>query len=140
MGEKDFNVIEERDKETESARKDALDSLEKGMFDHALKMINQAISLYPSSARNLTIRAQIHIKLGSPDLALKDCDEALKINPDYAIAYKWMGRARHSLGDIEQAYYDYGKSCTIDYDHETDSWMKEIKDEVKKIQIERGHL
>ena len=34
-----------------------------------------------------------YIRMQKPNAAIRDCDEAIKINPDSAQPYKWRGRA-----------------------------------------------
>ncbi|KAF0986970.1 hypothetical protein HZS_7047 [Henneguya salminicola] len=113
--------------------------LKLGNYDRALELINEAIKINPQCARNYVQRARILIKLNKFDMAIKDCDESISINPDYGVAYKFRGRAKQLLGRLEEAYYDYGQSCNIDYNEEVDEWMKEIKDDVIKIQASHPH-
>jgi tetratricopeptide (TPR) repeat protein len=46
-------------------------------------------------------------KLGDARGALKDCNEALSINPNLAQAYYYQGRARYRLGYTQAALEAY---------------------------------
>ena len=70
------------------------------------------------------------MKLKKPNAAIRDCDEAVRINPDSAQGYKWRGRAHQLLGNWEKAVKDLQTSCKIDFDEDTNEWIKEIKSKV----------
>jgi Flp pilus assembly protein TadD len=38
---------------------------------------------------------------------LQDCTEAIRLKPDYAVAFNNRGIARHSIGDLEGADEDF---------------------------------
>ncbi|MBF0504298.1 MAG: tetratricopeptide repeat protein [Candidatus Omnitrophica bacterium] len=52
----------------------------------------------------LTSRARILETLGAPDAAIKECREALAVAPDYAAAYKILGRIYQSRKDYRHAF------------------------------------
>ena len=52
---------------------------------------------------------------GQHELAIQDYDEAIRLNPQYAIAYHWRGFAYHSLGEQELADRDYLKAKELGY-------------------------
>lgn len=70
------------------------------------------------------------IKLKKPKAAIRDCDEAMSINPDSASAYKWRGRAHQLLGDWEEAAKDLQTASKLDFDEDVTIWLKEIKQKV----------
>ena len=48
--------------------------------------------------------------------AIADCDEAIRLNPEHAYAYKNRGRVKHSLGQHEEAVADYKEAIRIQPD------------------------
>ena len=72
----------------------------------------------------------VFIKLKKPNAAIRDCDEAVRINPDSAQGYKWRGRAHLLLGHWEEAAKDLQTACKLDYDEDADEWLREIKPKV----------
>ena len=72
----------------------------------------------------------VFIKLKKPNAAIRDCDEAIRINPDSAQGYKWRGRAHLLLGHWEEAAKDLQTACKLDYDEDADEWLREIKPKV----------
>lgn len=79
----------------------------------------------------------VFLKLKRPNAAIKDCDEAVRLNRDSAPGYKWRGRAHQLLGHWEDAAKDYQLACKLDYDEDANMWLKEIKPKVSRCMIER---
>lgn len=105
-------------------------------FPHILDAVNfytEAILLNPN-ALFYAKRGQAFLKLSKPKAAIRDCDRALILNPDSATAYKFRGRANRLLGNWESAAKDLRQACKLDYDDETDEWLKEITPNAKKIE------
>ena len=53
-------------------------------------------------------------KEGEYQLAIDNYTKAIRIDPDYAIAYLFRGNAYHALGNYEDAISDYTMSIRID--------------------------
>lgn len=79
-------------------------------------------------------RGQAFLKLKKPNAATRDCDQALRLNPDSATAYKFRGRAHRLLGNWEEAAKDLRQACKLDFDDEADEWLKEVTPNAKKIE------
>ncbi|MRA75909.1 tetratricopeptide repeat protein, partial [Bacillus thuringiensis] len=69
-----------------------------------------------------------------PNAAIRDCDQAIKINPDSAQSYKWRGKAYRLLGQWEEAAADLAMACKLDYDDMANEMLKEVLPKAKKIQ------
>ena len=52
-------------------------------------------------------------KLGDNRGAMADYNEAVRINPNYALAYDNRGNARRALGDNKGALADYNEAVRI---------------------------
>lgn len=76
-------------------------------FKRALDEANKAIAAAPSSAAALLIRARIYNEMpaeakdqpGNRDLAVKDCDKAITLQPSLAPAYYWRGAIRLQIAE-----------------------------------------
>lgn len=58
----------------------------------------------------------------SPNLSFS----ALQINPDSARPYKWRGEAHALLGHWEEAAKDLRVAARLDFDEETDAFLKTV--------------
>lgn len=99
----------------------------------AVNFYTEAILLNPT-ALFYAKRGQAFLKLKKPNAAIRDCDRALKLNPDSATACKFRGRAHRLLGNWEEAAKDLRQACKLDYDDEADEWLKEVTPNAKKIE------
>lgn len=71
-------------------------------------------------------RGQAYLKLQKPNACIRDCTQALKLNPDSAQAYKFRGRAHRLLGQWEEAAKDLRSAAKIDFDEQVDEWLREV--------------
>lgn len=98
-----------------------------------MNFYTEAILLNPT-ALFYAKRGQAFLKLKKPNAAIRDCNRALKLNPDSASACKFRGRAHRLLGNWEEAAKDLRQACKLDYDDEADEWLKEVTPNAKKIE------
>lgn len=124
-------------------------SLTPGELNTALEHFTAAVLSNPTSAPLYAKRARCNItqqmgrstlhvpfffsvflKLKRPNAAIKDCNEAIQVNPDSAQSYKWRGRAHQLLGHWDDACKDFQTACKLDYDDDVNAWLKEIKQKV----------
>jgi tetratricopeptide (TPR) repeat protein len=61
----------------------------------------------------LAQRGWAHLKVGSDDKAIADCDAAPKLDPILAIAYSTRGLAHTALGHVEQGEADRRKAVEL---------------------------
>ena len=78
----------------------------------------------PLSSENLTsemLRDRAQEKYEAKDYhgALTDCDEALRLQPDYAEAYNGRGAVKRALGDEQGALLDFSKALHLKSDYAT---------------------
>merc|ERR1711973_238669 len=134
VGDESVEVTEEMIDESTSKRMEAMNAMSEGNMEEAVKHFTDAILKNPLSASLYAKRASCLIKMKKPNAAIRDCNKAIQINPDSAQPYKWRGRAHRLLGHWEQAFKDLGQACKLDYDEQTNEWLKEVELNAHKVQ------
>ena len=77
----------------------------------------------------------IHLSFADRPLAAeRDCDEALKANPDSAKALRMRGKARKDTGKYELALKDLSAAQAIDFDEETVDDLKFLTEKRKEAE------
>lgn len=74
----------------------------KGEKQEALEAFERAAKILPD-ARNLYNLGDAHLALGQPDKAVGPLKDALRMDPDHALARYDLGRAYYDLGRFEEA-------------------------------------
>ncbi|KAJ8912917.1 hypothetical protein NQ315_017247 [Exocentrus adspersus] len=134
MGDPSKEVSEEDCDKADEKRMEAMSQLSEGNIEKAIELFTEAIELNPQSALLLAKRGQAYLKLTKPNACIRDCTRALELNCDSAAAYKFRGRAYRLLGEWELAAKDLRQACNIDFDEQTDEWLKEVTPNAKKIE------
>lgn len=65
-------------------------------------------------AQKLLREGSEKVARGQHDEAIKVFSKAIKLMPDYAVAYSYRGSAKFDLGDLDGAHDDYTKAIEID--------------------------
>ncbi|XP_074619413.1 hsc70-interacting protein-like [Acropora palmata] len=125
MGDSSVEVTDEMREESNQKRMEAMTNMNQGNHEEAIKLFTEAILKNPS-ANIYAKRARCFIHMEKPNAAIRDCDEAIKINADSAQPYKWRGRAHRLLGHWMDSSKDLGMACRLDYDDEANEWLKEV--------------
>ncbi|XP_077414702.1 hsc70-interacting protein [Vanacampus margaritifer] len=134
MGDPDnVEVTEEMMDMANEKKMEALDALGEGDLQKALDLFTAAIKLNPCVAIMYAKRASVYVKMQKPYAAIRDCDRAIKINPDSAQPYKWRGKAHKLLGHWEEAVRDLATTCKLDYDEDADALLKEVQPKANRI-------
>ena len=110
-------------------KQEAAEAKDRGDYETALKLYNQAIVAAPPSALLYATRASVLEQLGHDSEAMEDCTYALEQNPDSAKAYKIRGKLRYrqSQGkEWESALSDLNQAQAIDFDPELVELLKEL--------------
>ncbi|KAJ8936721.1 hypothetical protein NQ318_007080 [Aromia moschata] len=134
MGDSSKEVPDEDADKADEKRIEAMSQLAEGNIEKAIELFTEAIELNPHSALIFAKRGQAYLKLTKPNACIRDCTRALEINCDSAAAYKFRGRAYRLLGEWELAAKDLRQACNIDFDEQTDEWLKEVTPNAKKIE------
>lgn len=129
----DVEVTDEMMDQANEKKTEAITALGEGDLQKALTLFSEAIKLNPCVAILYAKRASVYIKMQKPNAAIRDCDKAIKINPDSAQPYKWRGKAHRLLGHWEKAAKDLATACKLDYDEEASALLKEVQPKANKI-------
>jgi len=119
------------------SKMEASDAKATGDYEKAVEKYTEAICASQPSAMTYSGRADCLLKLKRPCAAIRDCDEALKINPDSAKALRVRGRARRAIGDWESARKDLSASQAIDFDDTAMVDLKFVTEKVAEIDKKR---
>jgi suppressor of tumorigenicity protein 13 len=106
-------------------------------WEEALSEYTLAIQAAPPSALLYANRATVLLELQQFKAAERDCNEALKENPDSAKALRVRGLARKELGLWEQSRHDLSESQMIDFDQDTVEALKEVSHKVQEMEKEK---
>ncbi|XP_045473977.1 putative protein FAM10A4 [Harmonia axyridis] len=137
MGGEKGELTDEEIEKAQELRRKAIELFNEGKLEDSISVYSEAIAADPSSALLFAKRGQAHLKLNKPKACIRDCTKALELNPDSAAAYKFRGRAHRLLGDWEEAALDLRQACKIDFDEQSDEWLKEVTPNAQKIEQHR---
>lgn len=116
-------------------KQEAADLLAEGNLDGALEKYNAAVLAAPPSALLYANRAIVLYKLQRYRAAERDCNEALKENPDSAKALRTRGKVRKELMMWDEALGDLSASQQIDFDENTVEDLKFLTE--KRLEHEK---
>ncbi|XP_068256981.1 hsc70-interacting protein [Nyctibius grandis] len=133
MGDENVEVTDEMMDQANEKKIEAINALSEGELQKAVDLFTDAIKLNPCLAILYAKRASVFVKLQKPNAAIRDCDRAIKINPDSAQTYKWRGKAHRLLGHWEEAAHDLALACKLDYDEDASAMLKEVQPRAQKI-------
>ncbi|KAL6838639.1 hypothetical protein ACP4OV_031353 [Aristida adscensionis] len=87
----------------EEVKRAGNEQYKKGCFEEALKLYDRALALCPDNAACRGNRAAALIGLRRLGDAVKECEEALRIDPSYARAHQRLASLHIRLGHVEDA-------------------------------------
>ncbi|XP_021955128.1 putative protein FAM10A4 [Folsomia candida] len=134
MGSNAEDVGEEAMEKSNELKMEAVGLFGEGKFEECIQKYTEAIKLNGHAAVLFAKRGQAYLRLEKPNACIKDCSKALELNPDSAIGYKFRGRAHRLLGHWEEAASDLRQACKIDFDEQTDEWLKECQPNARKVE------
>ncbi|NEQ52968.1 MAG: tetratricopeptide repeat protein, partial [Leptolyngbya sp. SIO3F4] len=94
-------------------------AIQQGDYVGAIAMLDQLLQTEPSQPKLWHTKAVAHLSLGQPDAAIIAIDQALRLNPEMAIAHRLLGKARSQNGDAAGAIKAY-KQATRFYLNQQD--------------------
>lgn len=109
-------------------------------YKGAVDKYTEAICAAQPSALTYAGRAECLFKSERPCAAIRDCDEAIKLNPDSAKALRVRGRSHRAVGDWELARKDLSAAQSIDFDDTAMTDLKFVTEKVSEIEAEKVKL
>lgn len=97
-----------------------------GLFPWALDDIDKALSIRPKEYLYVVEKAVIQLRVGSTDEAIYQAEQALKLNPEGADAYKVLGIA-YGQNDNKEESLKYLKKAKELGDPQVDEWIEKLQ-------------
>ena len=91
----------------------SVDSFQRQDWDGVIEATSKALELDPDNEVAFTNRAGAYAHQGMFEKAIQDCDEAIRINPNFGLAYNNRGYTLELMGKRRQAALDYNTSCLL---------------------------
>ena len=85
-------------------------------WDGVIRATTEVLNLDEGNAVAYTNRSAAYAQKSFLNKALKDSNEALRYNPNFALAYNNRGYVFELLGNNKKAAADYLKSCSLGLD------------------------
>jgi len=86
----------------------------KGDYPNAIKHYTEAIKRNPEDAKIFSNRAACYQKLAEFPLALKDCEQCIRLDPTFVKGYIRKGYALIAMKDLSKAQSAFEKALEID--------------------------
>jgi len=99
---------------SEAEKQKGNEFFKKGDFSNAVKHYGEAIKRNPKDAKIFSNRAACYTKLMSFDLALADCEQAIKLEPTFVKAYLRKAKVLQGMGQSSKAISAYEKVLEMD--------------------------
>jgi tetratricopeptide (TPR) repeat protein len=101
----------------------------KGEPDTAIGHLNEALGRHPQSDSDVySLRALAYLAKEEVGKALVDCEDAIKLDPDAALAWWVRGHAKFALGQTADGLADCARAVQIDPSYHTD--FEKLQDEL----------
>lgn len=137
MGDITKEPTDEEREQASALRSAAAAHYSEQRYEDCVADYEKAIQLNPTNSLFYAKRGQAYLKLRKPNACIRDCNRALELNCDSAAAYKFRGRAHRLLGHWQEAAKDLRQACNIDFDEETDEWLREVTPNAKKLEAHK---
>lgn len=95
-------------------KKKGNDFFQKGQFSDAIKAYTEAIKRNPEDAKIYSNRAASYTKLLEFNLALKDCEECIRLDPKFVKGYLRKGSVLMGMKELSKAQMAYQQALDID--------------------------
>jgi len=86
----------------------------RGLFEQAIRDLDQAVKLNPNYARAFVHRGRVYRSMGQYDRAIQDFDQAIKLEPTYAHAFVERGSVYSHQGQHKRAIQDFDQAIKLD--------------------------
>ncbi|XP_067148277.1 LOW QUALITY PROTEIN: uncharacterized protein [Apteryx mantelli] len=132
MGDENLKITNSMMKQANEKKKEAFYALGAGELHKAVDLLTDAIRLNPQLAVLYVNRASVYVKLRKPKAAIRDCDKAIKINPNSPQPYQWRGKAFQLLGHWHKAARNLELASQLDYAEDTNFMLTDVQRKVQK--------
>lgn len=105
-------------------------------FEGAIEKYSAAIDVLPTNAVYLSNRAAAYSSSGKHNLAIKDAQKAIELDPTYPRAYSRLGLANYALGDAKASLEAYKKGLEIEGDNASPGMTKGYETAKKRVEDE----
>jgi tetratricopeptide (TPR) repeat protein len=95
---------------------------DKKMLESARKAIEQALGLAPEDAENWKLSGEINLRLGNRNQAIRDLNEAIRIQPNGSGSWMTLKDVYWEQGDHEKAAYAARRAMAVN----PDSWQTRL--------------
>ncbi|KPL76887.1 hypothetical protein ADN00_09805 [Ornatilinea apprima] len=108
---------------------------EAGVFDIIAEILQERLGALPpqsleTQALRLLREAGSLMEAGSDEQAIRQCESALHIHPEFALTHHTMGKIYENMGQPEQALIHFQKAIQLDYDFK-DAWKNLLRVETQ---------
>jgi stress-induced-phosphoprotein 1 len=117
---------------SEEERSKGNDLYKKGDFVASVQAYTESIKRNPEDPRGYTNRASAYTKLVALPEALKDCEEAIKIDANFTKAYIRKSNVLFSMKEYTKSLDAIHKAAQIDKEHGNNASAKEIQQQEYK--------
>lgn len=93
------------------------DFFKKGDFPSAIKHYTEAVLRNPNDAKIYSNRAACYTKLGEFNLGLKDCNECIRLDPQFIKGYIRKAKLEQGMKQFSKAAESYQKALDLDANH-----------------------
>lgn len=89
-----------------------------------IEATSKVLELDPDNEVAFTNRAGAYAYLGMFEKALQDCDEAIRINPNFGLAYNNRGYTLELMGKQRHAAVEYNMSCLLNNERGCENYRR----------------
>ncbi|KAM6314889.1 LOW QUALITY PROTEIN: uncharacterized protein AAHN32_000658 [Aegotheles albertisi] len=127
MGDDNLKAANKMLKQAIEKEREAFHALRAGELHKTVELFTDAIRFSPQLAVLYVGRASVYLRLLKPIAAIRDCDKAIKIDPDSPQPYHWRGKAFQLLGRWHKAARDLELACQLGYNEDTSFMLTEVQ-------------
>ncbi|KAM8810935.1 uncharacterized protein ACNFOS_015590 [Eudromia elegans] len=140
MGDENLKITNNMMKQANEKKREAFHALGAGELHKAVDLLTDAIKLNPQLAVLYVNRASVYVKLRKPKAAIRDCDKAIKINPNSPQPYQCRGKAFQLLGRWNKAAKDLELASQLDYAEDNNFMLTGVQRNVQKRKQNEDNL
>ena len=102
-----YSYIASAPQRADAALQEGMRLMASGQYKGAEERFTRATEIFPSLATGYLERGLAHLNLHEPDLAIKDFEHAIDLNPNFAEAHTALGGVYRERGDLKHAVGEF---------------------------------